>query len=352
MIKVLIADDSALMRKTFSEILESSGLIEVVGIARNGEDVLLKSRELHPDVITMDINMPVLDGITALQIIVKENICPVIIISALTGDGSKITLRALEIGAFDCIEKPGGLISRSLESIREDLIDKIIAAARYNVILKSKKESVVVEEPENAILGDIERNENENSFKAIAMGLSTGGPRTIHKIIPFLPSSLNACIFIVQHMPPHFTKPFAENLSKVTKLKVQEVSAGLEIEKGNIYVVKGGYQLNLYRKSNGKIITRLSSKPAHRFMPSIDIMMRVVLNIFEKNTIGVLMTGMGADGADGMVEIKKMGGYTIVESEETSIVFGMPKEAIKRGGASIVLPNNKIAKEIVKAVSI
>jgi two-component system, chemotaxis family, protein-glutamate methylesterase/glutaminase len=349
-IKVLIADDSALMRRTITDILKTQDDIEVIGIARNGEDVLNKAKDLLPDVITMDINMPVLDGISALKWIVKEGICPVIIISSLTGEGDFATLQALEIGAFDCIEKPDGESPRRFKEIKKDLIDKIQAAAKFKRRQQGNSKIIL---PKKSLLENRDNYKySESELKAVAIGLSTGGPRTIQQVVPLLPPDLNAVYFIVQHMPAHFTAPFASGLNQASKLKVVESQPGVEIERGTVYVAKGGYQFNLFQKSNGSIIIRLTTKPFIRFMPSVDVMMDSVLEVFGKNTIGVLMTGMGSDGANAMVHIKEKGGYTIAESEETSVVFGMPKEAINRGGATVVLPNYEIADEIVKAISL
>jgi two-component system, chemotaxis family, protein-glutamate methylesterase/glutaminase len=349
-IKVLIADDSALMRRTITDILKQQDDIEVIGIARNGEDVINKAKDLLPDVITMDVNMPVLDGISALKWIVKEDLCPVIIVSSLTGEGDYATLQALEIGAFDCIEKPDGGSPKHFKEIQEDLIDKVRAAAKFK--RKHQSDSKIIL-PKKSLVEKINCDiYSENELKAVAIGLSTGGPRTIQQVIPLLPSDLNAVYFVVQHMPAHFTGPFASGLNQASQLKVVESQPGVEIERGTVYVAKGGYQFNLFQKSNGSIIIRLTTKPLLRFMPSVDVMMDSVLDIFGKNTIGVLMTGMGSDGANAMVHIKEKGGYTIAESEETAVVFGMPKEAINRGGASVVLPNYEIADEIVKSISI
>jgi two-component system, chemotaxis family, protein-glutamate methylesterase/glutaminase len=357
MIKVIIADDSALMRKALSKILESSGIIDVVAIARNGEDVIKKAKDFRPDVITMDINMPVMDGLTALKCIVDERICPVIIISSSIKDNNNLTLVALESGAFDFIEKPSTEAHKKFSEIGDELIEKVKAAAEYKQFMKTKPEIILPSSSFDEIEYDQlipERGSMEDSgesLKAIAIGISTGGPKTIHQVIPLLPQDLNAVVFLVQHMPPNFTAPFAQSLNRTSSFNVVEAEASTPIQRGTVYVGKGGFHLALFKKSNGEIVTRLLNKPEHRFKPSVDIMMESVLKVFGKNTIGVLMTGMGSDGADAMAHIKERGGYTIAESEETCVVFGMPKEAIKRGGASIVLPSNKIADEIIRVVS-
>ncbi len=340
-IRVLVADDSALMRKQIKDMLESDPRIEVIATARDGEDTIEKARKLEPDVITLDINMPKMDGLTALQILVEEEIAPVIMVSSLTQEGSIITFEALELGAFDYVAKPGGTISLNIKQVKDELIAKVKAAARKGVLkrLKRKKRVSV-----KRISGRVKDK------KAVAIGISTGGPKTLMDVVPYLPEDLPAAVFIVQHMPPAFTKSFAERLDKNSKIRVVEAEAGLEAENGLGILGKGGYHLTVFKKLTGSVIVRTPSKPEHLFMPSADIMMESVLQVYGENTIGVLMTGMGDDGANAMVKIKEAGGITIAESEETAIVFGMPKAAIERGGAKYVAPSYEIADLIVKAV--
>ncbi len=341
-IRVLVADDSALMRKQIKEMLESDSEIEVIATARDGEDTIEKARKYEPDVITLDINMPKMDGLTALQILVEEEIAPVVMLSSLTQEGSIITFEALELGAFDYVPKPGGTISLNIRQVRDELIAKVKAAAKKGVLkrLRRKKSGITVKKYEGKV----------KDKKAVAIGISTGGPKTLLDVVPYLPDDLPATVYIVQHMPPAFTKSFAERLDKNSKIKVLEAYAGLEAEDGLGVLGKGGYHLTVFKKLSGKIVVRTPSKPQHLFMPSADIMMESVLSIYGKNTIGVLMTGMGDDGANAMVKIKEAGGVTIAESEETAIVFGMPKAAIERGGAKYVAPSYEIAELIVKAV--
>lgn len=187
-------------------------------------------------------------------------------------------------------------------------------------------------------------------FKLVALGISTGGPRTIFHVLPVLPKDLNAAVIVVQHMPVAFIPPFTQRLALKSAMKCVETEAGMKVEPGIIYVATGGYHLKLVKKINGDVLIRQTKEPQHLFMPSIDIMMDSAADIFGPDTVGVLMTGMGRDGAEGMVKIKEAGGMTIAESEETAVVFGMPQEAINRGGVRVVLPDWAIAREIVKAV--
>ena len=357
-IGVLICDDSALMRMTLKKVIESDRKLSVVGIARDGQDAVEKARKLNPDVITMDINMPGLDGLSALQIIVHEEIAPVIMVSSLTQEGAATTFEALELGAFDYVGKPGGTVSSDMSSVAQELIEKIKAAVHYDPkaklqrtikkrkTLHTKSAERKRRSPEKVISKDL-----VTSYKAIAIGISTGGPKTIFEVLPYLPADLNAAIFLVQHMPPNFTSSFAERINENTPLNCVEAKPGMLVEPGYIYLGKGGYHLTLVKKSNGQVILRTPSRPKTLFMPSADVMMKAVAEIFGPNTIGVIMTGMGKDGAEGMTEIMQYGGTTIAESEESAIVFGMPREVIDRGVAQIVTPSWEIADTLVSLVN-
>ena len=349
-IRVLVVDDSALMRKMMKKILESDPHIEVVGTARDGEDGVEKARQIQPDVVTMDVNMPGMDGITALQIIVDEGICPVVMVSSLTQEGAAVTFEALELGAFDYVPKPGGTISPNLERVSHEIIEKVKAASKAGVLNRLKRRLQRTKKP------SIEKKEIKREFldgevtKAVAIGISTGGPKTLLEVIPELPEDLDAAIFIVQHMPENFTASFANRLNQHSQISVKEANAGENVKNANGYLGKGGYHLLLRAKTNGDKVIRLSKKPETLFIPSVDVMMDSVLNIFGNKVVGVLMTGMGDDGVKGMLNIKRSGGITIAESEDTAIVFGMPKAAIEMGAADVVVPSYEIAKEIVKAI--
>lgn len=348
MINVLIADDSAMMRKVLKKILESDPDIHVIGAARDGEDVVTKAREIKPDVITMDINMPKLDGITALQYIVDEKICPVIMVSSLTQEGAMTTFEALELGAFDYVGKPGGTVSSDMEKVAAELIAKIKAAADNRGRLRIRQRVRVAPAVKSKITG---APKSRKPVKAVAMGISTGGPKVIYEVLPLIPPDINAALFLVQHMPPNFTSSYVKRLNDNSPIEIVEAQAGAKVEAGKVYVGSGGRHLNLIKNSSGDVIIRLSSKPDHLFIPSVSVMMDSVLNVYGDRTVGVIMTGMGNDGADTMVKIRQAGGITIAESEESAIVFGMPGEAIKRGGAEIVVPIWDIAREIIRAVN-
>lgn len=338
-----------MMRKLLKRILESDGEIEVVATARDGLDVVEKAREHHPDVITMDVNMPGLDGISALQHIVNEQICPVVMVSSLTQEGAVTTFEALELGAFDFVGKPGGTVSSNIDAVAPELIDKVKAAARLKnrrrgtrMLSRTRQESSPVA---------VARAKSTKYLKAVAMGISTGGPKVIYEVLPLLPPDINAVLFLVQHMPPNFTATYVNRLNNACSLEVVEAQAGMKVQAGTVYVGTGGKHINLVRSAAGEVMIRLTSKPDHLFIPSVGVMMESVLEVYERNTIGVIMTGMGNDGADAMVKIRQAGGATIAESEESAIVWGMPGDTVKKGGAQVIVPIWNIAKEIVKAVN-
>jgi two-component system chemotaxis response regulator CheB len=352
-IRVLVADDSALMRRTLRHVIESDAELELVGTARDGEDVIQKARELKPDVISMDINMPKVDGITALQIIVNENICPVVMLSSLTHKGATTTFECLELGAFDFVGKPDGTVSSDLGSVARELILKLKAAAGVGTLQRTgrqrreRREEIVRTKPA-LIEKDFDRLKEWAKFKAIAIGISTGGPATIMEVLPQIPRDINGAVFLVQHMPVSFTNSFARRLNDACDLKVVEVELGMEVQPGYCYVARGDAHLTLYRKLTGQVFVRMPTTPLTLFVPSVNVMMESVLAIYGRDTIGVVMTGIGDDGADQMVRVKQAGGYTIAESEESCVVYGMPREVIERGAACEVKPSWEIARAIMK----
>ncbi len=347
-IRVLIADDSALMRQTLKKIIATSADFELIGLARDGEDVIAKARELRPDVISMDINMPKLDGITALQTILHEKICPVVMVSSLTQQGKITTFECLELGAFDFVAKPDGTVSSDLGSVAEELVAKLKAAALSRDRFEPRTHTIARRKPFHPTSGAA--FEKVTRQKAIAIGISTGGPATLQEVLPLIPADVPASIFLVQHMPPPFIASFAKRLDEHCALKVVEAYSGMLVEPSICYVAPGGMHLCLHRKMTGEVVIRTPTTPATLFVPSVGVMMASVLNIYGTDTIGVLMTGIGDDGADQMVAIRQAGGHTIAESQQTAVVYGMPREAYERGGACEVAPSYEVAGAIVKAV--
>jgi two-component system chemotaxis response regulator CheB len=354
-IRVLIVDDSALMRRALKEIILTDDALEVVGTARDGQDAINKVKELKPDVITMDINMPVMDGLTSMQYILNDYPeIPVIIISSLSQEGTLTTFEALALGAFDYVGKPSGTVSSNIYIVGREIIEKIklayTSANRKGLKARSKKIRNAPSEMKNPITPKSSQSVQNNELsKIVVIGVSTGGPRTLMEVIPQLPADLKAALLVVQHMPASFTSSFAKRLGDCCAFPFKQAEAGDVLVNGRGYLAPGGYQLLVYR--DGRTL-RLSSSPMTQFMPSVNVTMESVLErCGGENMVGVIMTGMGDDGADAMVKIRNAGGTTIAEDESTAIVFGMPQEAIKRGGAEIVVPSHKIASEIVKAVN-
>src|SRR5689334_3031224 len=252
-IRVLVADDSALMRQTLRRVISAEPGMEVVGIARDGEDAVAKARELRPDVVTMDINMPKLDGITALQLILEEKICPVVMVSSLTQRGAMTTFECLELGAFDFVAKPDGTVSANLGAVAGELVSKIRAAAASGVLQRvSRSRSRRLASRERAE-PPVARWETTRPV-AVAIGISTGGPATLSEVLPLLPSDLPAAVFLVQHMPASFLTAFARRLNENCPLTVVEARAGMTVKTGYCYVAPGGLHLCPYRKSSGEIV--------------------------------------------------------------------------------------------------
>jgi two-component system chemotaxis response regulator CheB len=348
-IRVLVADDSALMRQTIKRVISAEPGMEIAGVARDGEDAVAKARDLRPDVVTMDINMPKLDGVTALQLILEEKICPVVMVSSLTQRGAMTTFECLELGAFDFVAKPDGTVSSNLGAVSGELVSKIRAAAASGVLQRVSRNRARRLASRERVETHVARWQTTKAV-AVAIGISTGGPATLSEVLPMLPADLPATVFLVQHMPASFLTAFARRLNEHCALTVIEARAGMAVQAGFCYVAPGGLHLCPHRKTTGEIVIRTPAQPHTLFVPSVSVMMQAVLETYGSNTVGVLMTGIGDDGADQMVKIRQAGGVTIAESEETAVVYGMPREAIERGGADIVAPHYDVAQQIIQAV--
>lgn len=355
-IKVLIVDDSALMRRTLREILQTDDELEVIGTARDGQDAVEKARELKPDVVTMDINMPVMDGLTSMQHILHDRPeMPIVMISSLTTEGAFTTFEALALGAFDYVAKPSGTVSSNLHIVGREIIEKVKLAYRSSKrrswISRVQARSAAAAKWKPPVPVQTRRPpaaRSDDLTAVVVIGISTGGPGTLMQLLPKLPPDLKAAVLVVQHMPASFTSSFAKRLAEACAISFKEAEAGDVLANGRGYLAPGGYQLLVHR--DGRLL-RLSGSPVTTFMPSVNVTMESVLErVGGSRTVGVIMTGMGDDGADAMVKIRQAGGITIAEDESTAIVFGMPREAILRGGAEIVAPAHRVADEIVKAV--
>mgnify|MGYP000044182410 CR=1 FL=1 len=351
-ISVLIIDDSAFMRKSISIMLESDPDIKVVGTARNGLEGLDLVKSLKPDVVTLDIEMPVMDGLTALKKIMAESPTPVIMVSSLTTEGAEATLKALELGAVDFIPKELSYVNINITKIKEDLISKVKEIAKQKKLkerlnrLKSISQFARPERtysPQNQIPAI--------GYKAIAIGISTGGPLSLQKILPLLSEKIQIPVFIVQHMPPKFTKSLADRLNSMSKLNVKEAENGEKIENGTVYIAPGGYHMTVKKNGSAVSLINISEEPSYTLhRPSVDVMMNSVINVYGKYTLGVIMTGMGKDGFEAIKNLKSLGGYAIAQDEPTCVVYGMPKAIVDAGFADNVLPLEKIPEIINKVV--
>lgn len=349
MIKLLVVDDSALMRRQLSTLFQAESDFEVRQ-ARNGREAVAENRDFQPDVITLDINMPEMDGITALSLIMAERPVPVVMVSSLTEKGALATFEALNLGAVDYIAKPGGTISLSIGEIKEELVSKVRAAARARPKTAGRARGLAQrlrEEREQSARRPVAVRRGVAGDGLVVIGVSTGGPRTLEEILPQLPADFPWPVLVAQHMPAAFTRSFAERLNSICELEVLEVASPMTIESGHVYVAKGGADMLVVQRAGKATLIAKPESKAHLWHPSVELLGRSVLEHYDAaRVVGVMLTGMGYDGADAFTEIRKRGGRTIAESEETAVVFGMPAELIERGGASVVLPLEKIANQI------
>jgi two-component system chemotaxis response regulator CheB len=351
-IKVLIVDDSAFMRKVISDMLLTDPTIEVVGTAKNGKDALEKIEVYQPDVITMDIEMPIMDGLTALKKIMATGPRPVIMLSSLTKKGADETLKALDYGAFDFITKPSSLIKVSTPEVRDELLGKIKTASRTKINKPTKPTPYSPSIHQNTYKNTGVPEGSTHFKKLIAIGTSTGGPRALQDVIPLIPQNIDAGIIIVQHMPPGFTKSLAERLDSMSKIHVKEAENGDVIKSGCAYLAPGDSHLKVYKQGSQFMIKLDNGERVSGHKPSVDAMMYSIAALNDKNVIGVIMTGMGADGAKGLSELKAKNAYIIAQDEESCVVFGMPKSTIKLGVVDKVASLSNITNEIMKAMEV
>lgn len=345
MIKVLIVDDSAFMRKLLSDLFSAEPDFLVLDTARNGMDAVNKVKQLKPDLITMDVEMPIMDGIKSLEVIMKEVPTPVLMISSLTRDGAEATMRALELGAVDFIAKSAGVIS-NIAAISNEILMKSRGAVHAKIFKFVEKP--VKAAPVTTPL--VYSPPSPGDERILAIGTSTGGPRALQEIITKLPGDLPCGVVIVQHMPPGFTKSLSDRLNSLSALTVKEAEHNDVIRPGLVFIAPGDHHMKIEREGNKKIIKLNQDPPIGGHRPAVDPMMESVAKVYGKRAVGVILTGMGHDGAKGIKLIKEYQGYTIAEDQSTAVVFGMPKSAIELGVVDKVAPLPAIAAEIVKAV--
>lgn len=348
-VRVLVVDDSAFMRKIISDLLSDDPAIEVAGTARDGLDAVEKVSLLKPDVITLDVEMPRLDGLGTLKEIMTRCPTPVVMVSSLTEEGAEATLKALSLGAVDFLAKPSGSISLNMADVKAELVSKVKAAAGAKPRAVARRALVQVDPPPPLTQpippGPVGRGNQPR--KLVVIGCSTGGPGALYQLVPELPGDLPAAVVIVQHMPPGFTRSLANRLNEVSRLTVKEAEEGDQLQEGVALVAPGGYHLVF--SEDGR--AGLNRDPAlHGVRPAVDKTLESLIPVWKNHALGVILTGMGYDGARGIASLKKAGGRTIAEHESTCVVYGMPKVVAEMGNADLILPIQEIAPAITRII--
>lgn len=342
-IKVLVVDDSAFMRQLLSMMLESDPQIKVVATARDGAEGIEKIKTLKPDLVTLDVEMPRMDGLSALKIIMRECPVPVLIVHSLTTEGAEITLEALKLGAIDFIPKQLSYVSSDIARIKSELIQKVKSIVKSKYI-RRKIYGFKVEQQKELVFKSVKRN-----FEVVAIGVSTGGPIALQEVLSKIPENFPVGIVIAQHMPPNFTKLLAERLNSISKIEVKEAQTGDVVQPKLALIAQGGKNLIFEKSSYGKIV-KITDKPDTLYKPSVDVMMESASEVFGDKVLGVIMTGMGKDGVEGLKKVKQKGGYIIAQNEDTCVVYGMPRAVVDAGIADSVLPLDKIGEAIAEII--
>ncbi len=339
--RVLVVDDSALMRKLIPQIIERDGSIQVVGTAMDGAFALAKMQELKPHVVTLDLEMPRMDGLEALRAITRQHQVPVIIVSSHSTEGAAATFKALAMGAFDFVAKPRDIIPEHMEEIAAELISKIKAAAQAGW---SRAQAELPPPPSRA--AKRAGGSTAPPTKVVAIGISTGGPNSLQYLLSRLPADFPGSLVIVQHMPEGFTAMFARRLNESCALEEKEAQSGDRLLAGRALLCPGNRHIRVRRLSMGDVVVLSDEERVNGHRPSVDTLFHSVAEEFGQRSVAVLMTGMGEDGAEGMAAVKAAGGLTIAQSEQTCVVYGMPKAAIERGHALRVLPLDAMASTL------
>lgn len=348
-INVVVVDDSAFMRKSIALMLESDPHIKVVATARDGREGIEMIKKFRPHVVTLDIEMPGMDGISALKHIMKEMPLPVIMFSSLTTEGADATVEALRLGAVDFIPKDMSYVNVNITSKRNELIEKVknigqsatlklrfSRMLRMSVSVKSELKKALPAETR------IIKKPPQHDFQGVVLGISTGGPFALLNIIPKLPHDFPLGIAVVQHMPPRFTRSLADRINSISKVTVREAEDGDVVAAGTVLIAPGGKQMT-FKKNSGDTIVKISDEPGGTlYKPSADVMISSAVETFNAPLVGVIMTGMGKDGLEGLRSLKRKGGYVIAQNEETCVVYGMPKAAVDDGIADAIVPLDEI----------
>ncbi len=345
-IRVLVADDSAFMRTALTRMIESDPQLKVVGTAQNGAEALEKAAALNPDVITLDIEMPRLNGLDALRRLMEENPRPVIMVSSLTLEGAEATLEAFDLGAFECIPKQLSYASLDIIKIRDHLVNKVKAAAKYRP-RRARRTGAAPGRPAPAAVSPVPGCALPD---VVAIGTSTGGPGALREIITRLPADLPVGVLVVQHMPPGFTGPLAKRLDALSQVRVFEAVDEQPIAPGQVLIAPAGMQMTAFRRTASKYAVRIGAEPNDTLhVPSVDVMMLSVAEVFGERAMGVILTGMGNDGALGMKAIHQKGGVTLGQDEASCVVYGMPRVCAEMDLLRRVAPLDAMPGEIVAA---
>ena len=344
---MLVVDDSAFMRKVITEIIDTSDEFQVIGTARNGHDALKQIHALDPAIVTLDIEMPELDGLQALGYIMSETPRPVVMLSAgETGGGAEsLTMRALELGAVDFIRKPSGPISLDIGTVREQLLGALRAALQVNlggVSMLARPKLRNTARPSGA---------GGTARRAVVIAASTGGPRALADVIPNLPKGLDAAVLVVQHMPSGFTRSLADRLNSLSSVPVTEAVHGDRVVHGHVYVAPGGLHMKVVLVEGAPVLELDTTAPIWGVRPSADPLFRSASEVFGAEIVGVVLTGMGRDGAAGLRAIREGGGRAIVQNRESSIVYGMPQAALSAAGADRIAAIQDVAPTIVELLA-
>jgi len=344
-VNVLIVDDSSFMRKSITHILESDGSMEVVGTAADGKEAIGKVKQLHPDVVLMDIEMPVMDGLAALAHIMAECPTPVLMLSALNKRDKAIAIKSLEHGAVDFIPKPSGVISYDIDKLSTEIVTKVKIAARVNV------HKIELSLPTETFLRHWhEVGEPGARKEMVIIGASTGGPRAVEKVLSGLPRDISTAVIVVQHMSPEFVPSFVDRLQWASSLKISTAQEDEAISAGRVLVAPGGCHTLIVENDDARRICLSWKASPHAVFPSIDSAMESAARVYGDGVIGVLLTGIGSDGAKGLKAIKDAGGSTIAEDQSSCLIFGMPKAAIDLGCVDEVVPLPRIAQTILRMI--
>ena len=343
MIRVLVVDDSALMRRLIPQLIESDSELHVVATAMDGAFALKKIEEHRPDVITLDLEMPRMDGIETLRQIMRVHPVPVVVVSAHTRQGAATTFKALHMGAFDFIAKPRDVLAEGMQEIAGDLIQKIKAAASSQLRRRTLASAAgSSRKPKRAAASTL-----VPAKKVIVIGISTGGPNSLEYMLGQFPAEFPAAIVVVQHMPAGFTEPFARRLNESCALEVKEAQSGDILAAGRVLICPGDRHIKVRRMPLGNVVVLSSDGRVNGHRPSVDVLFHSTAAEFGANAVGVLMTGMGEDGAEGLGAMKASGAYTLAQDEASSIVFGMPRAAIERGYAQRIVALEDMANTLI-----